>query len=201
MHMLSPTTSGLRKDNRKVKEGQEEKGPPIRPICHASTAPNNVLSPMLVPIIRAVAEEADKRAVASTEEIIANIKKINERERERGGEARRKMRIGSMDSKALYPSLSREWVRRIIFEKMKESKVRVKIENWTELALYIALTHKQEEIDRAGLGEMIHTRKLKRDRDQALPLRERSPYPQKMAKKKNGTNQNDSQTQTQRRRS
>ena len=43
---------------------------------------------------------------------------------------------------------------------MKESKVRVKIENWTELALYIALTHKQEEIDRAGLGEMIHTRKF-----------------------------------------
>ena len=87
--MLPPTTSGLRKDHKKV-EGQEEKGPPLRPVYHASTAPNNVLSSILVPIIKAVAEETDNSAIASTEELIANLKKINERERERGEKRKRR---------------------------------------------------------------------------------------------------------------
>lgn len=38
----------------------------------------------------------------------------------------------------------------------EETKVKVEIESWIELALYIELTHKQEEIDEAGLGEMVH---------------------------------------------
>ena len=156
VYMLPLTTSGLRKDHKKVQEGQEKKGLPLRPVCYASSAPNNVLSSIVAPIIRVVAEEAENRAIASTEEMIANLKKVNERIREKEEGTKRKIGIGSMDCKALYPSLSREWVKRILFEMIENTKVKVEVENWNELALYIALTHKQEEIDEAGLGDMVH---------------------------------------------
>ena len=38
INMLPPTISGLRKDHKSPKEGQEKKGPPMRPVCHASSA-------------------------------------------------------------------------------------------------------------------------------------------------------------------
>ena len=71
---------------------------------------NNVLSTILAPIIRTLAEKNENRAIASTEEMIATIKKANEKTRV----STRKIGIGSMDCKALYPSLSREWVKKII---------------------------------------------------------------------------------------
>lgn len=83
VNMLPPITTGMRKDHKKVQEGQEKKGPPMRPVCHASSAPNNVISSIIAPIVKAVAEEAENRTVASTEELIANLKKVNKRERER----------------------------------------------------------------------------------------------------------------------
>mgnify|MGYP001798858403 FL=1 len=33
------------------------------------------------------------------------------------------------------------------------------IEDWNELALYIAMTHKQEEINEAGLEDLVHKRR------------------------------------------
>ena len=39
---------------------------------------------------------------------------------------------------------------------MDETNVATEVVNWKELALYIALTHKQEEIDKPGLSNVIH---------------------------------------------
>ena len=44
---------------------------------------------------------------------------------------------------------------------MEETNVIIEVDDWRELALYIALTHKQEEIDIAGLSNVIHKRKHK----------------------------------------
>ena len=82
----------------------------MRLVCHASAASNNVLSTILAPIIRTLVEKAENRAIASTEEMIATIKITNEKVRTNT----RKIAIGSMDCKASYPSLSREWVKKII---------------------------------------------------------------------------------------
>ena len=118
---------------------------------------NNVLSTILAPIIRTLAEKNENRAIASTEEMIATIKKANEKIRV----STRKIGIGSMDCKAFYPSLSREWVKKIILQTMEETNVIIKVDDWRELALYIALTHKQEEIDIAGWSNVIHKRRHK----------------------------------------
>ena len=155
VNMLPPTTSGLRKGHKPPKEGEEENGPPMRPVCHTTAAPNNILSAISAPIIRTMAEKAENRAIASTEEMIATI----EIAKEKVGTNTRKIGIGSLDCKALYPSLSREWVKKIILQTMDETKVTIEIENWKELALYIALTHKQEEIDKPGLSNVIYKRK------------------------------------------
>ena len=64
-----------------------------------------------------------------------------------------------MDVKALYPSLSREWVKKILFQMMQETRVKIVVKSWNELALYIALTHKQEEINEAGLEDVVHKRR------------------------------------------
>ena len=66
-----------------------------------------------------------------------------------------------------------------MFEMVKSSKVTLKIDNWNELALYIALIHEQEEIDKAGLTEMIHTRKFETG---PRPGNITALYPQKTTK-------------------
>ena len=121
--MIPPTTSGLRKDNKPPKES-EEKGQPMKPVCHVYAAPNNVLSTILAQIIRTLAEKAENRAIASTEEMIATINITNEKVRT----STRKIGIGSMDCKALYPSLSREWVKKIISQ-MDETNVTTEVVN------------------------------------------------------------------------
>ena len=152
VHMCPPTLSGLRKDHKKVETGLEEKGPPLRPVCHAYTAPNNILSFIISPIIRAVAQEAENRAISSTEEMIATLKKANQDAESR----ERKIGIGSMDVKALYPSITREWVRKIGIQMLQDTKVNVKVADWEELALYIALTHDQSTINKIGLEDLVH---------------------------------------------
>ena len=122
VNMLPPNTSGPRKDHKKVQEGQEATTPPpLRPVCHAASAPNNVLSSIIAPTIRAVAEQAENRAIASTEEMIANLEKVNKNEKKKGEDAKRKIGIGSMDCKALYLSLY-EWVKKILYKMMEKNE-------------------------------------------------------------------------------
>ena len=127
-----------------------------RPVCLAKVAPNNVLSHILAQILKPVGDEADNNAVFSTEEIIAMLKKVNSLNLSASG---KKIGVGSMDVKALYPSLVKEWVKRILMEMLLETEVKVAGINWRELALYLANTHEQEEIDQQGLTSVVHTRR------------------------------------------
>ena len=108
------------RDFRDTPPPQESKGPPLRPVCHASTAPNNVLSSVLSPIIKFIAED---RAIASSEEMVATVKTANENAATR----ERKIGIGSMDCKALYLSLTREWVVKIVTRMMAKTKVKGRV--------------------------------------------------------------------------
>ena len=73
--------------------------------------------------------------------MIANLEKVNKNEKKKGEDAKRKIGIGSMDCKALYLSLY-EWVKKILNKMMEKTKVKVEVQSWNELALYIA-THSQ----------------------------------------------------------
>ena len=63
------------------------------------------------------------------------------------------MAVGSMDVKALDPSLLKEWVKRILMQMLLETEVLISETDWMELALYLAHTHSQDEIHELGLSD------------------------------------------------
>ena len=89
--------------------------------------------------------------------MIATLSKANEEADSR----LREIGIGSMDVKALYPSITREWVRKIVIQMLNDTKINVAVADGDELALYIALTHDQETINKIGLEDLVHKRRYK----------------------------------------
>ena len=161
--MAPPYTYGLRKDHKNTTE------PPLRPVCGASTAPNNIVSHMLAQVLKRVAEEVEgDRSVSSTEEMIAIISKVNKGIRDTNIERRQEVCVGSMDVKALYPSITKEWVVKILKLQLMNTPVNFKNINWNEAALYIAVSYTPDEIDAEGLKDVIHKRRYSRGQKPGL---------------------------------
>ena len=116
---------GLRKDHKRCEEVM--KGPPLRPIVGASGAMNAPLSKLVGDIIDIVAEEDDDDAICdSTEDMIARILATNkelQKEENRGKE----FVLGSLDVKALYPSLQVDESAAIIRQLVEESEVKIDV--------------------------------------------------------------------------
>jgi hypothetical protein len=62
-------------------------------------------------IVRRIAESADNNAVLSKKEFIAMIKKVNIQNITSGN-----ISVGSMDEVALYPSIIKDWVKKILMQ-------------------------------------------------------------------------------------
>ena len=106
--MLPPPLVGNTKDHK------NDANPDVRPICQAKCAPNSILSWILAKVVGKVGEEApESQAVYSTEEIQAKIVRLNTELRDE----RREIGVGSRDVVGLYPSLQKDWVRRIMMMK------------------------------------------------------------------------------------
>ena len=119
--MIPPYTYGLRKDHKNVAE------PPFRPICGARTAPNNIVLHSFAQILKRIADEVEEdKSVASTEEMIAMIRKVNQSMKDTNREERKDVCIGSMDVKALYPSITKEWVKKILKNQIMNTQVKFK---------------------------------------------------------------------------
>ena len=145
-NMLPPPLVGNPKDHKACLE------PPLRPICQAKGAPNNILSWILAKLVGKVGEEApESKSVSSTEEMQAKMMHLNTR---LVGE-RRKVGIGSMDVVGLYPALEKSKVKEILRTMLLRTDVKVAEVDWKEVAVYIACTHGQEEIDLEGLQEVV----------------------------------------------
>ena len=56
---------------------------------------------------------------------------------------------------SLYPSLTKEWVQKILNIMIMKTEVVVEQVNWEELGVYLATTHSQREIDERGLGNVV----------------------------------------------
>ena len=67
---------------------------------------------------------------------------------------------GSMDVKALYPSLDIDHSSQIIDKLIRESEVNFDCDV-LDMALHLAATNTQEQIKAAGLNDVIHTRRFK----------------------------------------
>ena len=145
-NMLPPPMVGNPKDHKACTE------PPLRPICQAKGAPNNILSWILAKLVGKVGEEApESRSVSSTEELQAKMMHLNTR---LVGE-RRKVGIGSMDVVGLYPALEKAKVKEIMRTMLQRTEVKVAEVNWSEVAVYLACTHSQEDINLEGLQEVV----------------------------------------------
>ena len=147
-----PPLYGMRKDHKAVPIGQEEVGPPARPVCGASKSPNGALSNILSKILDKLSDCIDEEVrteCRSTEEMVAEFNRIN-RLNEEGGEKT----VFSMDVKALYPSLKADYVANVVSEMYRECPLEVEVDEG-ELALYLALVAERSEIEEYGLEDLV----------------------------------------------
>jgi hypothetical protein len=147
---------------------------PVRPICRASESPNGILSDLISDYLAILADElADVNGseVRSTEEVCAMLEDVNVKIRQ--DKQTRKDRgeniddvesitnvIGSMDVKALYPSIDIERSVDIIKQVILDSNFEVELDS-VEMGLHIASTNTQEEIDSYRLTDVCHRRRFK----------------------------------------
>ena len=149
-----PPLYGLRKDHKDVPAGEEEKGPPQRPVCGAVVASNYHLSHFISTVLQPVIQQA-KHPCNSTEDMLSRVRMVNETV------DLRNCVIGSMDVKALYPSIDIDFAVEKCVEMIVESGVTFKNVNTDELGLYLALTVERSEIEKEKLTEYAATRKKK----------------------------------------
>ena len=147
-----PPLYGMRKDHKEVPIGQEEVGPPARPVCGANKSPNGALSNILSKILDKLSDCIDeevKTECRSTEEMVAEFKRVNSL-----NEAEEERVVFSMDVKALYPSLKADYVAKIVSEMYREGTLEVEVDEG-ELALYLALVAERDEIREYGLEDLV----------------------------------------------
>lgn len=146
---------GLRKDHKKCEN--LVKGPPLIPIVGASGAMNAPLSKLIGDIIDAVAEVDDEGTISdSTEDMIARIRAANE-ELKKEENRDKEFALGSLDVKALYPSLQVDESAAIIRQVVEETDVKIDV-NDVELSLYLVSTMTQGEVDEEGWTDCCHSR-------------------------------------------
>ena len=172
-----PPLAMLLKDH---KEGSDK---PIRPLCRSADSPNGVLSDLTAKVMQIVAKDINSKQltkVCSTEQVCAILEDINSKTPEnldcltqcgpieQGFLAQHQidihpqhvpeMVVGSMDVKALYPSLDIEHSVQIIKEQMVASDVQFDT-NVSVMALHLTATMTELEIKNEGLTEVVHTRR------------------------------------------
>ena len=149
----------LRKDHKNVPPDQENKGPPGRPVCSASDAPNSRFSHFLSKIIKPYADSVeDSHECKSSEEMRSLIDKYND---ENSSGDKKKGVIFGMDAKALFPSLRIDSCMRAVKDLIKNSDITEKNLNWWELQKYIAVFYDEETIEAEGLLSVIPKRAKK----------------------------------------
>ena len=147
-----PPLYGLRKDHKAVPAGEEEKGPPQRPVCGAVVASNYSLSHFISTILQPVIQQ-EKHPCHSTEDMLSRVREVNETV------DLENCTIGSMDVKALYPSIDIDFATEKCVEMLTKSSTSFENVNTDELGLYLALTVDQDELERTDLGKYSATRK------------------------------------------
>ena len=174
-----PPLAILLKDH---KPGEDK---PVRPLCRSTESPNGPLSNLTAQVMNIVASELNtvsKTEVKSTEEMCAVLDGVNNLISEdlsclqQCGEIQQSelaqhmkkehpdhlpaVTVGSMDVKALYPSLDIDHSCEVIRQLIDQSEVTFEVDN-TYLSLHIAATHTQDEINKLGLSEVVHSRRYK----------------------------------------
>ena len=120
-----PPLYALRKDHKPHSEA--ESGPPTRPVCGATAAHNGKLSHLLSMVLKEV-KRLDNDSCESTEDILAEIQELNEKDSASIGQ-NEKLVVGSLDVKALYPSIDVNFAAEVVAEELYRSDVKISEES------------------------------------------------------------------------
>ena len=153
-HGLAPLY-GLRKDHKPTDD--ENVGPPVRPVCGGNAGYNSKFSHLISMVIKNMHKEEDT-VCENTEELLAEIMQLNLNKIERD------IVVGSLDVKALYPSLDVDFTAEVVAKAFRESEYQVKGVDYTEVGLYLSLNLSENELIDAGIADVCPTRKNKRGR-------------------------------------
>ena len=149
----------MRKDHKPVPPGQEDKGPPGRPVCAASSAPNSRFGHFVSMILTNYLDnDTDHHEVMSSEEMRAGLEEYNVKTPD---EIKKNCVIFSMDVKALYPSLRTPSCCRAVKEMIMKSDLEMRNIDYWEACKYVSVFYSVEEIENEGLSNVIPKRKLK----------------------------------------
>ena len=154
-----PPVYGLRKDHKKTND--MNKGPPLRPVCSATTAYNSKLAHLVNTYLARIWKNESENC-ASTEELLAEFQQINEKGIDQD------CFVGSADVVALYPSLDIDSVVKVIGEMIIKSEIKLEGINYEEVGLYLSIHRKQDELKELGLQRICPKRKRKQGRPPTL---------------------------------
>ena len=141
---------------------------PCRPICSASISPNGQTSHLISLVLNELADAfSEGSECKSTEDMIAGMENdVNSRE------DIQQMIVGSMDVRALYPSLLASTSTEIIKEVFMKTDIKIEGINWQEAGKYIAINLSATEINNLGLNEVVCTRIRKGGRSPGMTTAE-----------------------------
>ena len=165
-----------------VKDHKPGSDKPVRPLCRSTESPNGPLSQLTAKVMNIVATELNEHTqteVKSTEEMCEILDRVNkvtpantvclekcgiipqsdlaEHMISKHPDFLPAITIGSMDVKALYPSLDIDHSCLVIKQLIMQSAVKFEVDHLA-LSLHIAATHTQLEIKNMGLTDVVHTR-------------------------------------------
>jgi len=153
-HDSQPSTLyTYRKDHKEYED--RRKGPPVRPLCDVSDSYGHKLSYFISRILKEINDE-QTTVCDSTEDMLAAIREANENTNMNNDSV-----IGSMDVKALYPSLDLNYTIEIVCQEFYKSNVKIEGVDYLELGLYLSLNRKEEYLRDLGIDECCPTRKNK----------------------------------------
>ena len=145
-----PPVYGLRKDHKAVEN--DYKGPPLRPVCDATSGYLNKLAHLMSKILIQFWKNEEENCT-STEELLADFDELNE-----VGLTSEHF-VGSADVKALYPSLDIDCVIENVGKMIVESEIDVKGLDMQELGLYLSLTRDRQYLEDRGIASWCPTRR------------------------------------------
>ena len=151
-----PTLYIYRKDHKQFED--RIKGPPVRPLCDVSDSYGHKLSYFLCTILKEVNDE-QVTICDSTEDMVAAINNANNGKKVNGNSV-----IGSMDVKALYPSLDIEFTIDIICDEFYKSDITIQDVDYEEIGLYLSLNRNEKYLKEKGIEEYCPKRKSKNGR-------------------------------------
>ena len=134
----------------------EFKGPPVRPLCDVSDSCGHRLSFLISTILKEVYVNAHT-VCQSTEDMIAAINKTNSQH-----ELGKNTIVGSLDVKALYPSLDIDYTVQVVSNEFYDSGIEIENMDYEELGLYLALNLKSEELRLKHLETVCPVKKSRR---------------------------------------